>query len=209
VYLLGRFEVVRGGVPILQQAWRRRRPADLLKLMALTPGRTLDRDAAIALLWPDKDPTSGANNLHRALYDLRQILGARWVDLERGRIRLAPEVWLDVDAFEAAARSEDPQAREAAVSLYRGDLSPEDRDSGWLARHRERLRTLMADAALPVARAAAERGDAAVAVPLLRRLVDVDSIDEEPHRLLVRILAESGRRAEALRQYEACEAGSN
>ena len=32
LYLLGRFEVVRADAPIPPQAWRRRRPADLLKL---------------------------------------------------------------------------------------------------------------------------------------------------------------------------------
>ena len=60
LHLLGRFEVVRADAPIPAHAWRRRRPADLLKLVALAPGRTLGRDAAIEALWPDKDPASGA-----------------------------------------------------------------------------------------------------------------------------------------------------
>jgi hypothetical protein len=67
LFLLGRFEVVRAAAPIPAQAWRRRRPADLLKLVALAPRRALPRDAAIDALWPDKDPASGANNL-RAKY---------------------------------------------------------------------------------------------------------------------------------------------
>ena len=85
VFLLGRFEVVRGDAPIPYSSWRRRRPADLLKLTALTSGRVLSRERVIETLWPDKDPSSGANNLHRALYDLRQILGGRFVDLEHGQ----------------------------------------------------------------------------------------------------------------------------
>src|SRR5512135_1607426 len=102
VHLLGRFEVVRDDAPIPAHAWRRRRPADLLKLVALAPGRILSRDQVVETLWPDKDAASGANNLHRALYDLRQILGGRWVDIERGQLFLHPSVWLDVDAFERA-----------------------------------------------------------------------------------------------------------
>src|SRR5512147_830590 len=103
LFLLGRFEVVRADAPIPAHAWRRRRPADLLKLVALAPDRAMSRDVAIDTLWPEKDPASGANNLHRALYDLRQILGGRFVDIERGQLALRPDVWVDVDAFEHAA----------------------------------------------------------------------------------------------------------
>src|SRR5512135_462160 len=88
VYLLGRFEVARADAPIPAHAWRRRRPADLLKLVALAPGHAVPRETAIDTLWPEKDPASGANNLHRALYDLRQILGGRFVDIERGEVAL-------------------------------------------------------------------------------------------------------------------------
>ena len=206
VFLLGGFQVVREDTPIPQDSWRRRRPADLLKLAALTPGRVLTRAAVIETLWPDKDPASGANNLHRALYDLRQILGGRWVDLERGRVRMRREVWVDVDAFEAAAASSESNAQEAAVALYRGDLSPEDPESPWLASRREALRAKLAVAALPVARAVASRGDVPAAISLLRRVLEVEPVREEPHRLLARLLAGSGRRADALRQLETCEA---
>src|SRR5512142_2700189 len=206
VFLLGGFTVVRDETPIPRESWRRRRPADLLKLAALTPGRVLTREQVIGTLWPDKDPASGANNLHRALYDLRQILGGRWVDLERGRVRMRPDVWVDVDVFEASAASSDPGAQEAAVALYRGDLSPEDPDSPWLASRRSALRARLAGAALPVARAAAARGDAAAGVALLRRVLAIEPGHEECHQLLARVLAESGHRTDALRQIEACVA---
>ncbi|HYG67133.1 MAG TPA: transcriptional regulator, partial [Anaeromyxobacteraceae bacterium] len=154
VSLLGRFEVVREDAPIPAQAWRRRRPADLLKLVALAPNRTIGRDAAIDALWPDHDPGSGANNLHRALYDLRQVLGGRFVDIDRGQLRMRPEVWLDVDAFEQAAAAGTPESRALAVSLYRGELSPENPDAEWLRARRAMLRGRFVDAALPVATAA-------------------------------------------------------
>jgi DNA-binding SARP family transcriptional activator len=205
LYLLGRFEVVRKDAPIPAQAWRRRRPADLLKLVALAPGRTLSREQAIDALWPDKDPASGANNLHRALYDLRQVLGGRWVDIDKGQIRLRPDVWVDVDAFDRAVQ-EGGRARLAeAVALYRGDLAPEDLEADWLEARRAVLRSRFTEAAYPLARAAADEGDAAAALPLLRRLLDLDPAAEEPHRLAMRLLAASGRRAEALRQYDTCE----
>src|SRR5512140_918049 len=117
VFLLGRFEVLREDGPVPGDAWRRRRPADLLKLLAITPGRSLARDRAIHALWPGKDAASGANNLHRALYDLRQIVGGRWVDLDHGRVFLSQDVWLDIDAFELSAASPDPADRAEAAAL--------------------------------------------------------------------------------------------
>ncbi|MGC3998092.1 MAG: BTAD domain-containing putative transcriptional regulator [Anaeromyxobacter sp.] len=205
LYLLGRFEVVREDAPIPSHAWRRRRPADLLKLIALSPGRELTRDQTIDALWPDKDPASGANNLHRALYDLRQILGGRWVDIERGVIRMRPDVWVDVDAFERAVEAGGAERFQEAVALYRGDLAPEDGEVDWLHARRLQLRSRFVEAAHPLARAAAEAADVGAAVPLLRRLLDVDPAGEEAHRLLMQLLATAGRRAEALRQYDACE----
>jgi DNA-binding SARP family transcriptional activator len=205
VYLLGRFEVVRADAPIPPHAWRRRRPADLLKLVALAPGRALTREQAVDALWPDKDPASGANNLHRALYDLRQILGGRWVDIERGTVTLRPDVWVDVDVFERAVGEGGREGWTLAVALYRGDLSPEDPESAWLQARRAVLRGRFAEAAFPLARAAAAEGDVQLAIPLLRRVLAVDPAEEEAHRLLVRLLAENGRRAEALRQLDACE----
>ena len=124
--------MVRGDVPIPVSAWRRRRPADLLKLLSLAPGHVLARDQVIEALWPDKDPSSGANNLHRALYDLRQVLGGRWVNVDRGFIAMRPDAWVDVDAFEAAVATGRVEGFAAAIALYRGDLSPEDQDSPWL-----------------------------------------------------------------------------
>jgi NAD(P)-dependent dehydrogenase (short-subunit alcohol dehydrogenase family) len=50
VYLLGRFEVVRADAPIPPHAWRRCRPADLLKLVALSPGHALPREVAQMVL---------------------------------------------------------------------------------------------------------------------------------------------------------------
>ena len=213
LYLLGRFEVVRADAPIPAHAWRRRRPADLLKLVALSPGRSLSREKAIDALWPDKDPASGANNLHRALYDLRQILGGRWVDIERGQLRLRADAWLDVDAFERAVAEGDRDGLTRAVALYRGDLVVDDgdeaegdgRDASGLRARRAALRARFVEAALPLARSAAGEGDAQLAIPLLRRVLEVDRSTEDAHHLLMRLLAEAGHAAEALRQYDACE----
>jgi DNA-binding SARP family transcriptional activator len=205
VHLLGRFQVARGRTPVPPHAWNRRRPADLLKLLAATPGHALPRGRVVEALWPGRGPEAGAGNLHRALYDLRRVLGGAAVDLDGRTVRLPPGAWVDVDAFEAAVARGDRASLEEAVSLYRGDLAPEDRGAPWLASRREALRRRFAEAAWPVASRAASDGDAATALALLPRILEVAPSLEEAWRLWLRLLAESGRRAEAVRRYDACE----
>jgi hypothetical protein len=92
------------------------------------------------------------------------------------------------------------------VALYRGDLVPDDRDAPWLEPRRARLRALFAAAAFPLGSAAAKRGEPLVAIPLLRRTIEAVPAHEEARTLLVRLLAETGRRADALRQLALYEA---
>ena len=75
VWVLARFEVMVGQRALPAGAWRRRRAAELLQTLALAPNLALSRDSLLEALWPDKDAERAANNLHRALFDLREILG--------------------------------------------------------------------------------------------------------------------------------------
>src|SRR5512133_1709489 len=202
IHLLGRFEVLRDGVPIPPQSWRRRRPADLLKLIALSSDHRLSRERVIDALWPDKDPGAGANNLHRALYDLRLILGDRSVDIAGAYVVLDPNAWVDVDAFEQAVTCGDAEKRREAVALYRGDLAPEDPESPWLQGRRWLLRSRFSEVAGGVARDAVERGETVEAVTILRRLLVADPAAEDGHRLLMEVYANAGNRADALCQYD-------
>jgi DNA-binding SARP family transcriptional activator len=202
IHLLGRFEVLRDGVPLPPQAWRRRRPADLLKLIALAPNHRLSRDQAIDTLWPDKEPSAGANNLHRALYDLRLVLGGRYVELQGAFLVLSAPASVDVDAFEAAVTAGGAEAHRVAVALYHGDLAPEDPESPWLQSRRRLLRSRFAEVAVAVAHEEVARGAAAEAVTILRRLLAADPAAEEGHRLMMELFASGGSRSQALRQYD-------
>ncbi len=183
IFLLGRFLVERDGIALPHDAWRRSRPIDLLRLVALAPGRCLHREQVIDRLWPDKDLASGANNLHRALHDLRAVLGRGAVELDKGVARLDPSVRLDVEDFEAGIRSPDRSIRAAALALYRGDLCPDDPYSDALEVRRVTLRQRFVEASIRLARDATAAGDDALVLEVYRRLAEVDPSDENVARL--------------------------
>lgn len=202
IHLLGAFAVERDGERLPEEAWSRRRARDLLQLLAMAPGHRLPGDTIVETLWPDKDASSGANNLHRALYDLRKVIGSDFVKAERGSVRLRDDVWIDLAEFERLSSDTDPARLGEALSIFRGDLVASD-DLPDVENRREQLRRKFVDATLRLAQDDARR-DRRDAIDRLRRLLDIDPANESAHQLLIRCLAEGGRRAEALRQYEIC-----
>jgi DNA-binding SARP family transcriptional activator len=109
ITLLGGFAVARQGALVPPDAWRLRKGADLIKLLALAPGHRLHREQVMDALWPDKDPAAASNNLYQALHAARNALGREagngWLDLRDGVLRLEAGrgLRIDVEAFEDAA----------------------------------------------------------------------------------------------------------
>ena len=101
VFLLGRFAVEVTGRLVPAASWTKRRPIEVLVALALAPGRVLHREELIDRLWPDKDLEAGANNLHRALHDLRRVTEMDIATLDRGVARLADTAWVDVGSVRA------------------------------------------------------------------------------------------------------------
>lgn len=86
IYLLGRFEIIRGERRLLTADWVRRKAAALLQ--RLTLDSRLVKDQAVDFLWLEADLSSGANNLYRTLYALRQTLNdALGPEAEVGNLR--------------------------------------------------------------------------------------------------------------------------
>ena len=74
IRLLGDFEVSAGARTIANSAWRLRKAAGLVKLLALARGHRLHRERAMDLLWPDLGTKAASNNLRTALHAARQDL---------------------------------------------------------------------------------------------------------------------------------------
>ncbi len=147
VSLLGGFGAAVDGVPVPENAWRLKKARELVKLLALAPGRRLHREQAMDVLWRDRGPASAANNLHQAVHVARRALDAGAIELRDEVLFLV--AGLDVDAFELAAadarRAGTPAAYRSALALYGGELLPENRYDDWAEARRDELATLAAE----------------------------------------------------------------
>jgi predicted ATPase/DNA-binding SARP family transcriptional activator len=211
IWLLGGFEVTVAGRPLPADAWRLRKAKTLVKLLALAEGHRLHRDALMAALWPDRDTSAAANNLHQALYVARRTVGGAASGLFRLRddlVLLSEDAmpWLDTDAFDAACqrarRTRDPRDYRAAAALYRGDLLPEDRFEDWAEAPRETLRERHLGLLVEYADVLAGLGEHARVVEVVGAVTAAEPFHEGAHRMLMTALAASGRRYEALAAFD-------
>jgi DNA-binding SARP family transcriptional activator len=201
IQLLGGFTLSVGPRRVEADRWRLKKAMNLVKLLALAPRHSLHREQVADVLWPGVDAKRAANNLHRTLHSARGVFestGTRsnYLVLRDGLLQLYPDgpIWVDVDAFEeataAAAGSEEPAAFRAAISLYAGDLLPENLYEDWTEqRRKDLLRSYMA---LLVGLGALyeKRGEYEKGLQTLKTAVARGkATDEEAHARLMRLYA--------------------
>jgi predicted ATPase/DNA-binding SARP family transcriptional activator len=211
IRLLGGFEATVGGRLVAAGAWRLRKARTLVKLLVLADGHRMHRESLVALLWPDRDTTSGINNLHQALYVARRVLAPGsgvLFPLREDVVLLSDSVmpWLDVEAFEAACRrareTRAPGDYRSAGELYRGDLLPEDQFEAWAEAPRDALRERRLGLLTEYAEVLSQRREYAEAAEVAGAVTAADPFHEGAYRLLMTALAARGRRYEALAAFD-------
>jgi predicted ATPase len=147
VMLLGGFAAAVDGAPVAESAWRLKKARELVKLLALAPGHRLHREQAMDLLWRDREPAAASNNLNQAVYVARRALDVGAIEVRDDVLVLTADVDIERWAL-AAADARDAGtvgAYRAALSLYGGELLPENRYDDWAAERREELAELAAE----------------------------------------------------------------
>jgi len=194
IELLGRFRVTVGRKEVAAGAWRGRRAAELVQLLAMADGRRLQRDRVIEALWPRLGVDAGATNLRKAAHYARQALcHAEAVVLRGGQVSLFPSGRVETDTvrFETAAStalaSGEAAACAAAAATYAGDLLPEAPYEDWTQAPRAHLRSRY----LELLRRSRQ----------WERLVEADPTDEPAYRELMRRDMAAGNRPSAIRWY--------
>ena len=183
------------------------------------------RDSIAALLWPEQEQFRSRAALRRTLSVLHKALDGQYLAIERERIALAgPEApWVDALEFRrllALRRTHDhaekevcPACRELlrqAVALYGDDFLAGFalRDSvtfeEWQFGQRQALRDELATALAALTRCDILVGALNEAIPVARRWLALDPLNEQAHRFLMRLYGWTGQRAAAIRQYREC-----
>jgi DNA-binding SARP family transcriptional activator len=211
--LLGSFRARLGDGRVIPV--RRRKARALLAYLAMRPGEPQPREKLIALLWGDADPGHARHSLRQTLTVLRRDLALlHWREpfLAGEAVCLGPHlIRVDVATFERLSTSAETRSLEQAAAMYRGDFLEGlgmvgEAFETWLAAERDRLRARavrVLDRLLAVRMAT---GATASAVDVTLRLLGIDPLREDVHRVLMRLHLHEGRRAAAIRQYRACVA---
>jgi TolB-like protein/DNA-binding SARP family transcriptional activator len=204
VTLLGGFEIRADGAARDLPGQKERA---LLAVLALRPGATHSREKLASLLWSGRGDARARDSLKHALGRLRAALGDSLV-AERQSVRLDPaSIAVDVAAFEGLLADGTPDAAEAAILLHRGNLLdgigiPDPAFEEWLRIERQRLRGRVEEAAAGLMACSLAEGNPDRAAAAARRLMDLDPLREDACRTLMRIHADRGEAARALRLYE-------
>jgi adenylate cyclase len=188
--------------------FRSRRTVALLGYLA-AERRPVARDLLAGLFWPDETYAKGRANLSRELHNLAQILPGCW-ELDRQAVAFTPSANTIVDLYQLLHLEEEERWQEAA-ELVGGEflegvtLGDNPEFENWLLGERERWRARVETVLTRVIEGHTRRGRYADALRDAQRLLQLAPWDEETHRQTMRLLAWTGQRGAALRQFETCK----
>ncbi len=223
--LFGGFEACFGGVWLGMDHFARRRSLTLLKILVTNYGRVLGRDELIDQIWPTNPPEDAPQLLKSAAHYLRRAFGEAHDEKSNSRFILttangysfntASPHRIDAVEFKRFADEglrlerqgrwrEALSSLEAAAELYRGAYLDDEPYSEWAMVPRRQLRDLLFDVLQALARLFRIAGDFEAAIRTDRRMLEFDPCLEDVHCDLMDLLFRSGKRIQALRQFEAC-----
>ncbi|HEX7133850.1 MAG TPA: BTAD domain-containing putative transcriptional regulator [Iamia sp.] len=188
----------------------------LFAFLTLAGDAGCHRSRLIDSLWPDLPSDHARRRLNTAVWRSRNLFGVDHAEAivatRSGHIALdativavdvAPMVQALGDEGRAAAARAEPAALDLLRRAVRIDASQllAGNDDEWVvqARHHMELAVLNGVATLLAVAAHADE-----AIGWAELLVRLDPLREDAHRQLIRLYAEAGRRADALRQYDRC-----
>jgi TolB-like protein/DNA-binding SARP family transcriptional activator len=182
----------------------------LLAYLAMPAGRQHGRDKLAALFWAERDEEQARGSLRKALSSLRAALGPQALAGDRDSIALDPAT-VTVDADQLAALAGNSAEADGGVApAWRYGEFLESRPSAsaefsdWLTFERTRCRNLAQTVLERLAIRLADAGNLSEAQSVGQRLLAIDNLREESHRLLMRLFARAGERSRALAQFQDC-----
>jgi len=215
VRLLGGLQVVRpDGTPVQDRDWKTVKSADLLRVLALSPGKPVAAPGLLEKFWPESEVTRAKASLRTALTHIRGVLGRDSV-VRTGNGLVLGNAWVDASAYRlltSEARTCVRTGRHADLvrvareseSLYVGDFEAYDNDAPWAIGARESLVDLRKNLLGDAAESAVELRWFRDAVDFAKSALAADPGLERAHRALIRAYAGLGETERALRAFEQC-----
>jgi DNA-binding SARP family transcriptional activator len=228
ISLLGSFQARFNGADITD-CLRTRKERAILAFLAEESRHAQTRERVAEFFWPERPESYARMNLRQALLGIRRAFGSEeyangCLNFSEDNIQLNPRVLsLDTQNFSqgilAIKNHNHPnltdcttciEGLEGALKQYRGGFL-QDMMLGdvlefqeWLVMHRERYFNQVLVAVQMMSEIYYQRADYQLAHQYAWRYLELAPLEEAAHRMLMRLLAISGRRNAALQQYEAC-----
>jgi LuxR family maltose regulon positive regulatory protein len=207
IFGFGRGRVERGGEEIPLSDWEAAATRQMLFFLLTHSSRSRDQIAAV--LWPELPAPKVRTTFHTTKFRLKRALGREAIYFDGRCYQIHPDMdyWFDVAEFEQLLEGTGPGRRveqlQQAIALYQGDFL-EDCYADWCLLYREALRERCLEALDELAGRLLARRQYRQAIQTLRRGLEMDDLREKFHRRLMRAYALSGRRSQALAQYQCC-----
>lgn len=210
IRLLGAIEIELDGKPLTGLGTRK---AEALLAYLVSHKRPFSREQLADILWDDRSQTQALANLRSLLSGMRRKIKP-WLLVTRHTVAFNhdSDYWLDTAEFSHGLVGKiGTDANYAqAISLYRGDFLEgfHLRDcfgfEEWATLERERWRRLAINALHQLANNCLRNGRYPQGIQYTDKLLRLDNLSEQAHRLQMEMLARNGRRHAALHQYANC-----
>jgi ABC-type oligopeptide transport system substrate-binding subunit/DNA-binding SARP family transcriptional activator len=178
----------------------------LLAFLIYHRDQSFGRERLMDMYWADSPAHRARRSLSTALWHIRQCFpnhdpiqaNSMSIQLLTGGV-----VELDIDIFEKKVRQGTFSDLQDAIAIYKGNFLDGFYDD-WVIRERFRLESLFIEALSKLMVLQEEASDLNLALSTAHQLMEIDSLREDAHRLLMRVYCAMGQRNTALEQYHLC-----
>jgi DNA-binding SARP family transcriptional activator len=227
--LFGTLQITLNGKPI--RGFDSNKVRALFVFLAVEANQPHRRDALAELFWPDKPEGVGRNSLRQSLANLRKILGDHDSETpllissrDQVQFNTGSSCTIDIVEFQEMYEKTRNHAHEElnscieckkqlerATLLYTGDFLEQfylpdcPAFEEWAIRYREKFQRQMSEVLRGLISIQEKQDNLQKACENARKLIDLEPWSEGNHRLLMRMLAMSGNRSAALKQFHTCQ----
>ena len=185
----------------------------LLAYLLLHRSAPQSRQSIAITLWPESTDANAKSNLRKRLHELKKHIpdSDRYLSVLPQTVQwiATEDCWIDVSAFEGAIAQAKAQSEqtvpflETALKIYQGELLPSCYDD-WIVPLRDRLRQQAISALDTLIPLLAKQARLSEAISYAQQLQQMDPLYEPAYLHLMRLHAQSGAIAIALRTYHQC-----